>query len=62
MRINGDSMNRIMPHDSLIAVRPVPLSNLRDGDIVVYSDGGDYAVKRFTAGKIKLYLGLILPI
>ncbi|ARC60465.1 LexA family transcriptional regulator [Bacillus licheniformis] len=47
MRINGDSMNRIMPHDSLIAVRPVPLSNLRDGDIVVYSDGGDYAVKRF---------------
>ncbi|MCM3211637.1 LexA family protein [Bacillus licheniformis] len=47
MRINGDSMNRIMPHGSLIAVRPVPLSNLRDGDIVVYSDGGDYAVKRF---------------
>lgn len=47
MRINGDSMNRIIPHGSLIAVRPVPLSNLRDGDIVVYSDGGDYAVKRF---------------
>ncbi|WP_339161716.1 XRE family transcriptional regulator [Siminovitchia sp. FSL W7-1587] len=47
MRVNGDSMNRIMTHGSLIAVKPVSLSELKDGDIVVYSDGGDYAVKRF---------------
>lgn len=47
MRINGDSMNKVMPHNSLIAVKPVQLSELKNDDIVVYSDGGDYAVKRF---------------
>lgn len=47
MKINGDSMNRVITHGSLIAVKPVSLTDLNDGDIVVYSDGGDYAVKRF---------------
>lgn len=47
MRINGDSMNNIIPHDSLIAVKKVELSQLKDGDIVVYSDGVSYAVKHF---------------
>ncbi|MBD8005855.1 LexA family protein [Bacillus norwichensis] len=47
MRVNGDSMNKVITHGSLIAVKPVPLSDLKNGDIVVYSDGGDYAVKRF---------------
>jgi len=47
MRVNGDSMNKVMPHGSLIAVKKVELSQLKNDDIVVYSDGGDYAVKRF---------------
>lgn len=47
MRVNGDSMNRIMPHNSLIAVKEVEISQLKNDDIVVYSDGHDYAVKRF---------------
>ncbi len=47
MRVNGDSMNKVITHGSLIAIKPVPLSDLKNGDIVVYSDGGDYAVKRF---------------
>lgn len=46
-KVNGDSMNKIIPDKSLIAVKPVELHQLKDGDIVVYSDGGDYSVKRF---------------
>lgn len=46
-RVNGESMNNIIPHNSLIAVKQVELSSLKDGDIVVYSDNHDYSVKRF---------------
>lgn len=52
MRVNGDSMNKIIPHNSLIAVRQVELSQLKDGDIVVYSDGTSYAVKHFYNDKV----------
>lgn len=46
-KINGESMNRVIPNGSLIAVKPVTLESLKDGDIVVFSDGYDYSVKRF---------------
>ncbi|UAT29548.1 XRE family transcriptional regulator [Bacillus badius] len=46
-RVNGDSMNKIIPHGSLIVVKSVELSELKDNDIVVFSNGGDYSVKRF---------------
>ena len=46
MRVNGDSMNKIIPDQSLIAVKPVELHQIKSGDIVVYSDDGDYSVKR----------------
>ena len=46
-RVNGDSMNKVIPHNSLIAVRPVSLESLKNGDIVVYSCDGEYAIKRF---------------
>lgn len=47
MRVNGDSMNKIIPHKSLIGVKPIKIKGLRNEDIVVYSDGFDYSVKRF---------------
>ncbi|PWA08622.1 XRE family transcriptional regulator [Pueribacillus theae] len=47
MKVNGESMNKVIPHESLIAVKSIELSNLKDGDIVVYSDNHDYSVKRF---------------
>lgn len=46
-RINGDSMNNVMEDGSLIAVKPVNTSQLKDGDIVVYQYDNEYAVKRF---------------
>lgn len=47
MRVNGDSMNKVIPHNSLIAVKKVELSSLKNGDIIVYSNGHQYSVKRF---------------
>lgn len=47
MRVNGDSMNRIIPHNSLIAVKKVDIHSLKNGDIVVFSHEQEYAVKRF---------------
>lgn len=46
-RINGDSMNNIMEDGSLIAVKPIELSQLKNNDIVVYKFDNEYAVKRF---------------
>lgn len=47
MRVNGDSMNKVMPHKSLIGIKPIKLKDLKNEDIVVYSDGYDFSVKRF---------------
>ncbi|MFD1398675.1 helix-turn-helix transcriptional regulator [Lacticaseibacillus suilingensis] len=48
MRANGDSMNRVIPNGSLIGVRKVDeISDLKNGDIVVFDCDGEYAVKRF---------------
>src|SRR5690625_1103788 len=46
-RVNGESMNKVIPHNSLIAVRPVSSETLKNGDIVVYKYDSEYAVKRF---------------
>ncbi|MNW57625.1 hypothetical protein D3C74_354440 [compost metagenome] len=40
-------MNNVFPHNSLIAVKTMDISNLHNEDIVVYSCNGDYSVKRF---------------
>jgi len=47
MRVNGDSMNKIIPHGSLIAVKSVELNDLKNNDIVVFSNGYEYSTKRF---------------
>lgn len=48
MHINGESMNRVMPDGSLIAVQKIDSANsMRDDDIVVFACDGEYSVKRF---------------
>lgn len=47
MRVNGESMNKIIPNNSLIAVKKIDINNLENGDIVVYSNNYEYSVKRF---------------
>lgn len=47
LKVNGESMNKVITHGSLIAVKPVELLDLKDGDIVVFSNGShEYSVKR----------------
>lgn len=47
MRVNGESMNKVIPHDSLIAVKQATVEEIKNGDIVVFSNGYDYSVKFF---------------
>lgn len=47
MRTNGDSMNKVFPSGSMIAIKKVELGELKDDDIVVFSDDHEYSVKRF---------------
>lgn len=47
MRINGESMNKVIPDGSLIGIAPLNLDDLKDGDIVVYSHQNEYSVKQF---------------
>lgn len=52
MRVNGDSMNRVIPHNSYIAVATnVSINSLANDDIVVFSDEYNYSVKRFINDK-----------
>lgn len=45
--INGESMNRVIPDRSLIAVKQTDKSELDNGDIVVFEESGCYSVKRY---------------
>lgn len=47
MRVNGESMNKIFPTETIIAVKRVEVDSLKDDDIVVFSDENEYSVKRF---------------
>lgn len=47
LRVNGQSMNKVIPHQSLIAVKKIEIEELKDDDIVVFSNGHEYSVKRF---------------
>ena len=48
MGINGESMNNIIENGAIIAVKTdVERGSLKDGDIVVASSNGSYAVKHF---------------
>lgn len=47
MRTNGDSMNKVIPNGSLIGIKKCEVHNLRKNDIVVFSDKGEFSMKRF---------------
>lgn len=48
MHVNGDSMNRVIPHGSTIAIRRhLTWDDISDGDIIVAKLDGDYTMKHF---------------
>jgi len=46
-KISGDSMDKVMSDGSLIAVKPVTLDEIKDGDMIVFSDNHEYSVKYY---------------
>ncbi|MCM3489108.1 XRE family transcriptional regulator [Alkalihalophilus marmarensis] len=47
MRVNGDSMNRIIPDGSLVICKPIEFTAIQDNDILIFSHDGEYSMKRF---------------
>lgn len=48
MPVNGESMNNVIRNGAIIAVlTKIELPQVKNGDIVVVSNNGDYTVKRF---------------
>lgn len=53
-KINGDSMDKVMSDGTLIAIKPVGLDNLKNGDMVVFSKDYEYSVKYYYSQDDKL--------
>lgn len=48
MRVNGESMNKVIPSGSFIAVKTdIEVKNLKDGDLVVFGKEHKYSLKHF---------------
>lgn len=48
MRVNGDSMDKIIPNESYVVCIPVEKHELHDNDIVIYSYNNESSMKRFS--------------
>lgn len=46
-RVNGESMNMIIPNGSTVIAKIINHGNVKDGDIVIFSHDGQYSMKRF---------------
>lgn len=48
MKVNGDSMNNIIPNDSFVGIiTDITLEDLRNGDLVVFRYDYEYSLKRY---------------
>jgi repressor LexA len=47
LKVNGESMNTVIPNGSIVIAKPINHADLRDEDIVIYSHDGEYSMKRF---------------
>ncbi|UYB50410.1 XRE family transcriptional regulator (plasmid) [Lysinibacillus capsici] len=46
-RVNGESMNMIIPNGSTVVAKVLSCESVKDGDIVIFSHDGQYSMKRF---------------
>lgn len=47
MYVNGDSMDKVIPSGAIIAVKTLDEHLYKDGDIVIFSNHGEYSLKRY---------------
>lgn len=53
MKVNGNSMDKIIQHGELIVARKQDFSNYSDGDIVIFSHDGEYSLKRYCPNEVE---------
>ncbi len=52
LRVNGDSMNRVIPDGAFVVVNTdISVYSLNNDDIVIFSDNFNYSMKRFVNDK-----------
>ncbi|UYL93721.1 transcriptional regulator [Parageobacillus phage vB_PtoS_NIIg3.2] len=47
LKVNGESMNKIIPNGSYVVCKPIEIEELKEDDIVVFSHDNEYSMKRF---------------
>jgi len=48
LKVNGESMNKVIPNGSYVACKPIDtIDELKDDDIVIFSHDNEYSMKRF---------------
>lgn len=47
LKVNGESMNKLIPNGSYVICKPVESSEIKNGDIVIFSYDNEYSMKRF---------------
>ncbi|WP_432702442.1 LexA family protein [Lysinibacillus sphaericus] len=56
MIVNGDSMNKIIQHGSLVVAKPLGLDQYKDGDIVIFSYNNEFSLKRYAPNDLDGYV------
>ncbi|MEK4426325.1 S24 family peptidase [Solibacillus sp. FSL K6-1523] len=54
--MNGESMNKVIHHGSLVIAMPLALVQYKDGDLVIFSYNNEYSLKRFAPNELDGYL------
>jgi len=47
MKVNGESINKVIPNKSYVILKPVDLDQIKQDDLIVFSHGDEYSLKRF---------------
>jgi repressor LexA len=53
MRVNGESMNKIIPNDSIVIAKEYDNADYKENDIVIFKHDHEYSLKRFKPADIE---------
>ena len=47
LKVNGESMNKVIPNGSYVVCKPIQNDELKEDDVVIFSHDNEYSMKRF---------------
>lgn len=53
MVVNGESMNKVVKHGSVVVAKPIEIDQYKSGDIVIFSYNNEYSLKRFAPDELE---------